>query len=493
MKRAISIVLVVGLVCLLCSFSVAAASNETAITVFQENSNYNQWSLQSPVYYGGLNSSNYTYPINLCISSNAVGTFTSATGPTSVVIDVSDPLIAKKGTTVYVGFYEAYSTFKGSYSMPTYFVWDPNVPGYMMRAAASSSYGPNRTDYLSVTGPSNFSPVIKRTQSGSSTGASFPSSSYSVLGSYTPYTHEPQTGGAWYVQPNWVTASNSYKVMKISIGSNNDNYTNVRIELDSNDVSKFTHNHTIADTYPLLGVFVPLCLVVDTNDYNQAQLDKLDDIIDALVDLNTSVTDGFTNIVNILNQNFADILASIGTSTGSHDNILDYLQSIIQSINGIQIAIQHQSGDPTQFSSSVQYIEYYLSRVLENTDVFVEYIQNISDTMEDMEEQIDDTNDAIDGLDDDVTDSHEQEQQMYEDCNDAIGNLAISDFQFDGFTGQGVRGAGTLFERLWTATGPVAQVYNFALILTVTMTILRYTTRRPKERQSSKSGGKKGG
>lgn len=491
MKRAILLILIVGLVCLSCAFLVAADSNETAITVFQENTNYNQWSWQSPVYYGGLNSSNYTYPINLCISSNAVGTFTSATGPTSVVIDVSDPLIAKKGTTVYVGFYEAYSTFKGSYSMPTYFVWDPNVPGYTMRAAASSSYGPNRTDYFTVTGPSNFSPVIKRTQAGSSTGANFPTSSYSVLGSYTPYSHEPQTGGAWYVQPNWVTASNSYKVMKISIGSNNDNYTNVRIELDGSDVSKFTHNHTIADTYPLIGVFVPLCLVVDTTEYNQSMLDKLDEIIQALADLNQNVTDSTADIVTILNDNFADILAALGTSTGSHDNMLDYLSSMVAAINGIQVALQHQSGNPSAFSSAIQYIEYYLSQVLTDTNTIAAYIADISSTLNQIAGTIQSANDQLDEIDGTAEDVHDQEDAIFDDATQAIENQIIDGFAFDADFGLGAARAGLDWTALWNAIGPWNQVIMFSMMMTYAFTILRFR-KVPRDHQTPSSDKKDG-
>lgn len=481
-----------GLLCLLCSFGVAADEAGTGITVNQTHSSYAQWSNQSPMHMGSLSGTDSLHPISLAIPSTVIGNITTATAP-SIVIDVSDPLIGKKDTIVYVGFYVAYGVFHGSNSMSTYFTWSDDIPGYTMRAAASSSYGPVSPSDLTLTAPSSFTPTVKRTQAGSSSGANFSSSAVSVVGTYTPVVRVPQTVGSAYMDPYWKVNNNSYKVLKVKIGSDNDAYSNVRIELDQNDISKVKGSGS-SGNYLLSGVFVPICFVVDATDYNQAQLDKLDDVIQALADLNISVSDGFTNVVNILNQNFADILASIGTSDGPRDNILDYLTSILTYINSINVALQHQSGAPNAFSSAINYIEYYLSRVLENTDVFVEYIENITGTVEQMEQEIDDTNDAIDGLSDDINDTHEQEQQMYDDANDAIGNLAISDFQFDGWTGQGVRGAGSLFERLWTAIGPVAQVYSFALMLTVTMTILRYTTRRPKERQaSSKSGGKKSG
>lgn len=488
MKRALSIILVVGLLCLLCTFSVEADEAGTGISVNQTHASYAQWSNQSPMHMGSLSGTDSLHPISLAIPSTVIGNISSATAP-SVVIDVSDPLIGKKDTIVYVGFYEAYGVFHGSNSMPTYFVWSDDIPGYTMRAAASTSYGPVSPQDLTVTAPSSFSATVKRTQAGSSTGATFSSSAVSVVGTYTPVVRVPQSVGSAYMDPYWKVASNSYKVLKVTIGSDNDSYSNVRIELDTNDVSKVTGSGS-SGNYLMSGVFVPLCFVVDATDYNQAQLDKLDDIINALVDLNQSVTDGFADVIQILNDNFADILASIGTSTGSRDNILFYLRSLLTYVNDIQTAIMHQSGDPGAFSSAIQYIEYYLSRVLENTDAFVEYIENITDTMEQMEQEIEDTNDAIDTLDDDVEDAHEQEQQLYEDANDAIGNLAISDFDFDGFTGQGVRAAGELFEDLWESFGVYAQVYNFTLLLTLCLTIIRYSTRRPKAKESSK-GGKK--
>lgn len=491
MKRALSVILVVGLLCLLCSFSVAADQAGTGISVNQTHASYAQWSNQSPMHMGSLSGTDSLHPISLAIPSTVIGNISSATAP-SIVIDVSDPLIGKKDTVVYVGFYEAYGVFHGSNSMATYFLWSDDIPGYTMRAAASSSYGPVSPQDLTVTAPSNFSATVKRTQAGSSTGATFSSSAVSVIGTYTPVVRVPQSVGSAYMDPYWKVASNSYKVLKVTIGSNNDSYSNVRVELDTNDVSKVTGSGS-SGNYLMSGVFVPLCFVVDATDYEQSQLDKLDDIILALADLNTTVTDGFTDVVNILNQNFADILASIGTSGDSRDNILDYLTSILMYVSSINTALQHQSVAPGAFSSAIQYMEYYLSRVLENTDVFVEYIENITDTMEQMEQEIVDTNDAIDSLDDNVEDSHEQEQQLYEDANDAIGNLAISDFDFDGFTGQGVRAAGALFEDMWESFGLYAQVYNFALLLTLCLTIIRYSTRRPKSKDSGKKQDKGGG
>lgn len=439
------------------------------------------------MHMGSLSGTDSLHPLSLAIPSTVIGNISSATAP-SIVIDVSDPLIGKKDTIVYVGFYEAYGVFHGSNSMPTYFVWSDDIPGYTMRAAASTSYGPVSPQDLTVSAPSSFSPTVKRTQAGSSSGATFSSSAVTVVGTYTPVVRVPQSVGSAYMDPYWKVASNSYKVIKVSIGSNNDAYSNVRIELDTNDVSKVTGSGS-SGNYLMSGVFVPLCFVVDATDYNQAQLDKLDDIINALVDLNQSVSDGFTDVVQVLNDNFADILASIGTSTGSRDNILYYLNTLVTTLSHISTGLEHQS-TPNALSSAVQYIEYYLSRVLENTDVFVQYIENITDTVDDMADQIDDTNDAIDELSGDSDDIHEQEQSLFDDANEAIGNLAISDFEFDGWTGQGVRAAGSLFNDLWEALGPVAQVYSFALMLTVTMTILRYSTRRPKEKQTKNNGSK---
>lgn len=492
MKRALSVILVVGILCLLCSFSVAADQAGTGISVNQTHSSYAQWSNQSPMHMGSLSGTDSLHPLSLAIPSTVIGNISSATAP-SIVIDVSDPLIGKKDTIVYVGFYEAYGVFHGSNSMPTYFVWSDDIPGYTMRAAASTSYGPVSPQDLTVSAPSSFSPTVKRTQAGSSSGATFSSSAVTVVGTYTPVVRVPQSVGSAYMDPYWKVASNSYKVLKVSIGSNNDAYSNVRIELDINDVSKVTGSGS-SGNYLMSGVFVPLCFVVDATDYNQAQLDKLDEIIQALADLNTTVTDGITDIVDILNQNFADILASIGTSTGNRDNILYYLNTLVTNVGRIIQGLEHYGGDnPSNSYSAVQYIEYYMRKVLEDTAVFVQYIENISDTMEDMADEIEDTNDAIGSLDENVDDAHEQEQQLYEDANDAIGNLAISDFDFDGFTGQGVRAAGEMFEDLWESFGVYAQVYNFALLLTLCLTIIRYSTRRPKAKESNKKQDKGGG
>lgn len=486
MKRVLSALFVVCLVVLHCSVLVVADEVQTGITVNQTHSSYAQWSNQSPMHMGELSGSDSMHPLSLAIPSTVIGNI-SATAP-SVVIDVSNPLIGHKDTVVYVGFYVAYGVFHGSNSMATYFTFSDDIPGYTMRAAASTSYGPVSPGDLTVTAPSSFSPTVKRTQAGSSSGVTFSSSSVTTVGTYTPVVRVPQSIGSAYMEPYWKVASNSYNVLKVTIGSNNDIYSNVRIELDANDVSKVVGSGS-SGNYLLSGVFVPLCFVVDVTDYEQAQLDKLDDIIEALTLLNTNVSDGFADVVQVLNDNFSDILASIGTSSGSRDNILYYLNSLVQSLARITAALEHQN-NPNALSSAVQYIEYYLSRVMDNTDVFVQYIENITETVEDMADQIDDTNDAIDELSGDTDDIHEQEQSLFDDANEAIGNLAISDFEFDGWTGQGVRAAGSLFNDLWEALGPVAQVYSFALMLTVTMTILRYSTRRPKEKQTKNNGSK---
>lgn len=489
MKRVLSSILIVCILCLYCTPVLAADEVQTGISVNQTHSSYAQWSNQSPMHMGELSGTDSMHPLSLAIPSTVIGNI-SSTAP-SVVIDVSNPLIGHKDTVVYVGFYVAYGVFHGSNSMATYFTFSDDIPGYTMRAAASTSYGPVSPGDLTVTAPSSFSPTVRRTQAGSSTGATFSSSAVTTVGTYTPVVRVPQSIGSAYMEPYWKVASNSYNVLKVTIGSNNDSYSNVRIELDANDVSKVAGSGS-SGNYLLSGVFVPLCFVVDVTDYEQAQLDKLDDIINALVDLNQNVTDGFADVVSILNDNFADILASIGTSTGNRDNILFYLNALVTSVGRIIQGLEHYGGDnPSNAYSAVQWIEYYLSRVVADTDLFVQYIENITDTMEAMEDEIDDANDAIDGLTDDITDTHDQEEQIYDDANDAIGNLAISDYDFDyeGWTGQGVRFVGDLFDDLWDVLGPYAQVYSFALMLIVAFTIIRYSTRRAKAKDKSGSNG----
>ena len=441
---------------------------------------------------GELSGTDSLHPLSMAIPSSTIGNISSATAP-SVVIDISNPLIGKKNTVVYCGFYVAYGVFHGSNSMPTYFMWSDDIPGYTMRAAASTSYGPVSPNDLTVTAPSNFSPTVKRTQAGSSTGATFSTSAVSTIGSYTPVVRVPQTIGSSYMDPYWKVASNSYKVIKVTIGSDNDNYSNVRIELDANDISKVAGSGS-SGNYLMCGVFVPLCFVVDATDYSQAELDKLDDIIQALADLNTTCTDGFTDILALLNTNFSAILASLGTSTGSHDNVLDQLDSIILQLARINAAIASVTDDGLHpLWSSIHYIEYYLSRVLADCDVFVEYIGNITDTMEDMADELEDTDDQINDATDTIDDQHDTEAEIFEDCNDAIGNLAISDFEFEGDTPNGIHAVGDLMSRLWTDIDGYHQVYYFAMLMTLALTIIRYTTRRPKEKPTNKQNQSQGG
>lgn len=488
MKRVLSLILVVCLVGVYCTILVAADQVQTGITVNQTHSSYAQWSNQSPMHMGELSGSDSMHPLSLAIPSTVIGNI-SSTAP-SVVIDVSNPLIGNKDTVVYVGFYVAYGVFHGSNSMATYFTFSDDIPGYTMRAAASTSYGPVSPNDLTVTAPSNFSPTVRRTQAGSSSGATFSSSAVTTVGTYTPVVRVPQSIGSAYMEPYWKVASNSYNVLKVTIGSNNDAYSNVRIELDANDVSKVAGSGS-SGNYLLSGVFVPLCFVVDVTDYEQAQLDKLDDIINALVDLNQNVADGFADVVQILNDNFADILASIGTSTGSRDNILYYLNSLVTSIAHISAGLEHQA-TPNSLSSAIQYIEYYLSQVLTNTNTIAAYIEDIANTVEMMADTIDDANDQLDNIDASAEDYHEQESAIFEDATQAIENQVIDGFAFDPDFGLGTARAGLDWTALWQAIGPWNQVITFSMMVTYAFTIIRFRS-VPRDHQPTNNSNKQNG
>lgn len=444
------------------------------------------------MHMGSLSGTDSLHPISLAIPSTVIGNISSATAP-SVVIDVSDPLIGVKDTVVYIGFYEAYGVFHGSNSMPTYFMWSDDIPGYTMRAAASTSYGPMSPQDLTVTAPSNFSPTVKRTQAGSSSGATFSSSAVSVVGTYTPVVRVPQTIGSAYMDPYWKVASNSYKVLKVTIGSNNDAYSNVRIELDTDDVSKVKGSGS-SGNYLLSGVFVPLCYVVDTTDYSQAMLDKLDDIIDALADINQNITDSTIDIVTLLNANFASILASIGTSTGARDNMLYYLNSIVTAISAIQAAIQHQSGNPNALSSAIQYIEYYLRNVLSDTNSIVAYLDTIAATLANIADALDAANDQMDDINQDQEGIHDYEQGIYDDTNNYIGSEVIQGFELIEGVATGQARVALDFNDFWNSLYPWNQIYTFAMMMTLSLTIIRYSSSKSRSKDTNKKkGGTEGG
>lgn len=488
MKRVLSALLIVCLVVLYCSVMVVADEIQTGITVNQTHSSYAQWSNQSPLHTGELSGSDSMHPLSLAIPSTVIGNI-SATAP-SVVIDVSNPLIGHKDTIVYVGFYVAYGVFHGSNSMATYFTFSDDIPGYTMRAAASTSYGPVSPGDLTVTAPSNFSPTVRRTQAGSSSGATFSSSSVTTIGTYTPVVRVPQSIGSAYMEPYWKVASNSYNVLKVSIGSNNDSYSNVRIELDANDISKVAGSGS-SGNYLMSGVFVPLCFVVDTTDYEQAQLDKLDDIINTLTLLNTNVSDGFADVVQILDDNFSDILASIGTSTGPRDNVLSYFQSMLVYLNNINSALNHQTGAPNAFSSAINYIEYYMLHVMQNTDTMVQYLADITGTLESISDSIESANESVQDLADSQEDVHDQEQQIYDDTNQAIGNTVISSWDWGEGVMPGLARASLDFTDLWNSLGVWNKVYTFSMTLTLCFTIIRHLPARKK--QSNNKGGNTSG
>lgn len=444
------------------------------------------------MHMGSLSGTDSLHPISLAIPSTVIGNISSATAP-YVVIDVSDPLIGVKDTVVYIGFYEAYGVFHGSNSMPTYFMWSDDIPGYTMRAAASTSYGPVSPQDLTVTAPSNFSPTVKRTQAGSSSGATFSSSAVSVVGTYTPVVRVPQTIGSAYMDPYWMVASNSYKVIKVTIGSNNDAYSNVRIELDTDDVSKVKGSGS-SGNYLLSGVFVPLCYVVDTTDYSQAMLDKLDVIIDTIADLNTSVADGFTDVIAILNTNLSAIISAIGTSTGNRDNMLDYLSAIASYMSFINTALQHQSVQPGAFSSAIQYIEYYLQNVLTDTNSIVAYLDTIAATLSNIADALDSANDQMDDINQDQEGIHDYEQGIYDDTNNYIGSEVIQGFELIEGVATGQARVALDFTNFWNSLYPWNQIYTFAMMMTLSLTIIRYSSAKSRSKDTNKKkGGKEGG
>lgn len=494
MKRALSVILIVGLVLLPCSFLVAADfSSDSSIIVTQINTGYDQWSLTSPTHYGAIYGGRNMYPINVC-AINPFSTMSANVSPTNIYVDISDPAISE-GCEIYISVGNAYGLFTVDSPVINMFDWDDSVPGYVPKFNGTSGYGFLKpTNYGSITAPTSTSITMSATRYRSGGSNSAGSLTVQKVSAATMLTQVPTTqgSGSVYHEPYWVSASSSMGLYKVTVNSTSNTGNNtVRCTLNSSALVKISPGSgtNMSINYSLLSaVFVPFCIVVPTAGYNAQMLEYLDDIVESLFNIQNDTSAMSTTMSSF----YADFLRILGTPSDSHETVLFDLRRIISAIEVISGKLGSVTGDNPLWSS-VQYIEYYLNRVTANTDEMVEYLSNIADTIEAMEQQISDTNDALDELDQTASDIHEQEQQIFEDNETALQNLAISEFDFDGWTATGIHAAGEVFTYIWLSIGPYAQVYSFALMLTVTMTILRYSTRRPKEKQTRSTKENKGG
>lgn len=483
MKRVFAIICIVGIVLLPCSLMVSAdTQSQTGVVVYQQWANGSiTLASQSPVYYGDINSGNTLYPINYVgqITSIAQGTVY----PDSITIDISNDLIRRGECTVYVGVYNCWTTFMGSTDYNLYFEWLDSVPGYRYKGSVSTSMGFAQVTSISANTPSSPSVAVRRMAAGASGGSS--------IGNVTPFasrtpnqhyvTHEASNGNA--SNPSWVVASNSYNLYKVTLDTVSDERDTLRFTLDSNDITSCTCSQSISGTHLISGVFVPIALVVDTSSYDDDMMSKLDDIIDTLADINTNVADGFTDVISILNTNLSAIIAAIGTSDGSRDNMLDYLSAISSYISFINTALQHQSVAPGAFSSAIQYIEYYLQNVLSDTNSIVNYLDTIAATLANIADALDAANDQMDDMNQDQEDIHDYEQSIYDDTNNYIGSEVIQGFEWAEGVGNGQAKAAIDFNLLWTSIGPWNQIYTFTMMLTLCFTIIRYSSAQYKAKQ----------
>lgn len=494
MKRVISIICVMGILVMPCAFMVSSdTQSQTGVVVYQQwNNGSITLASQSPNFYGDINSGNTLYPINYVgqITSIASGTVY----PDTITVDISNDLIRRGECTVYLGIYNCWTIFMGSTDYNLYFEWLDSVPGYRYKGNVSTTMGFAQTTSISANTPSSPSVAVRRMAAGASGGSS--------IGNVTPFasrtpnqhyvTHEASNGNS--SNPSWVVASNSYNLYKVNLDSVSDERDTLRFTLDSNDITSCTCSQSISGNHLISGVFVPIALVVDTSNYDDTLMSKLDDIIDSLADLNQNITDSTYDIVSILNTNFASIIASIGTSNGPRDNMLYYLNSIMSYLGMIQVAIGHQSVDPTSFSSAIQYIEYYLKNVLADTNRIVDYLDTIASTLANIAAALDAANDQMDDINQDQEGIHDYEQGIYDDTNNYIGSEVIQGFELIEGVATGQARVALDFTNFWNSLYPWNQIYTFAMMMTLSLTIIRYSSAKSRSKDNNKKkGGKEGG
>lgn len=477
MKNVFAIVCVVCVLVLPCAFLVSAdEGQDTATVVYQQwNNGTLQLASQSPAHYGNINSGNTVWAINYigALTSVQTGTFY----PDTITVDVSSDLIRQGNAVVYMGIYNAWTLFMGSTDYNTYFEWVDSVPGYRYKGGVSTSMGFATVGQISANGPSSPSVAVRRMASGASGGSSL--GNVTPLVSRTPnqhyVTHEASNGNS--SQPSWVVASNSFNIYKVTVDSSSEERDTIRFTLDSNDITSVTSSLSQSGTHLISGVFVPISIVINTSGYNDSALSKLDDIISVLGDILSTNTD----IATIISTNFSNIVSILGTPSDSRDTIISNLHSLLLQLSNLNNKLNPVTGGiAPQFASSIQYIEYYLSQVLADTNTIAQYVAEISATVSQISQVLDDTNDALENIDATVEDAHEQEEAIFDEATQAINNELIDGFSFGQDVGLGTARAGLDFKALWDAIGPWNQIFMFSMLLTYAFTMIRFVSVRSR-------------
>lgn len=460
-------------------------SQNTSVSVIQQNTNYVQWSQTTPNHYGNILSGSNMYPVSLISTGSNLGVLHGDTlGPSSVDVYISNPEIAN-GAIIYCAIGNAYGAFIGTSTLDNIFTWNDSIPGYTFRGTVSSTFGYiNPNPYITVTSPSDISVAATQVRTGTNlVGRTISTENVSVR---TLKLNVPQTSGmgTTYTEPYYITGSNQMAVVKAvtTPATELGTYNTIRFHYDQVDLCTCTTSANTSSTFLHSAIFVPVALVIPNNGFDDSVIADLDSIVSNLADM-TSDIDSISVDVNAIASYLYDGDASVISALADVVEMLTFIR------NGM-VPVTAVSGH--RWNSAIQYIEYYLSQVLyydthiaSDTATIVNQLNDITSTLTQIASTIQDANDKADNINDTSEDIHEQEEAIFDDANDAIGSTVIESFSFDANTSAGLGRVGIDFNNLWMSLGSWAQVYVFSMTLTLALTIIRFSSARARAKEQS--------
>lgn len=451
----------------------ADATSDISVVVVQKNTSYAGWSNTSPSYHGVVNSGASVYPISLASTRSALSVLADYTVNPTIDIYVTVPEAVANGS-VYVSYYNGYGVFVGGDNPDILFSWDSSIPGYYPRYSVGSTLGYTNAGTIQVNAPSSFSVAVDITRGGTDT--SIRSGTATLVNTFAPNNTVPNTNGtgSTLVQPYYKSNSSSGKIVAFSMPSGpsfNATTCTWHFKFDSNDVSKCGVVSGTSSQYLHSAVFVPL--VVYVPPYADSLTGKIGQIITYLTQIATWQSDIYSDMSTI-----------IGYLHSGNTTVISALADIVSSIQTIEDGLNAVTGN--QYASAIQYIEYYLSVVMADTDIMVNQLNNIISTLNNIANTIGAANtDAQDAVQN-IEDVHDYESDIYSQANIDIGSTVISSFNFDLNTASGLARAGIDFTNLWSALRQWNVVYTFSMILTLAFTIIRFTRVSHRSKKSDK-------
>lgn len=496
MNRIVSIILTIalGIVIITMPFASYASYDpeyivpDVSVQVFQQNTNYAGWSNNSGVMDAPINLGILSKPQSLAILSSSASVLSGETlRPNNVEVSVSYPTTGASQV-IYFAVCNTFSAFNTSVQLETYFNWNDSFKGYVNKTGFTSSMGyyapisATLSDYSVVSGSNRICNYEIRVGGTTSTTVSWTGTATCTgVGSANMYT--PQLvvgGGSVYDDFAWLNSGNNLYIYRLDVNrevdATNNPWTSVSFKLPSTSLNSCkVISNASSSRYIHSAVFVPLCVVYDSTNFDEAYISKLDSIINTI----SSIDSGIESLGISLEQ----IIDILGTGDIT---VLDALEDIISRLSSINQSLAHLNivgGGPT--GSAVQYIEYYMRNVSANTNTMITQLNDIVATLNQISTIIDDANNKAESISEDSEDIHEQEQQIFEDANDAIGSTVISSFAFDADTSAGMARVGIDFTNLWNSLGTWHNVYIFSMTLTLAFTIIRFSSARARAKEQA--------